>query len=212
MQWKYVLHSVWIILNMDVQACYEIISNNNSYSCMIRLHIWKDCATELIWMDRSRTLGLSLIRCSGVNTFNPEPFDILHNESRSPQLSDRVDLMRWRMCVAGWGLTHVTQNLYTGLHTALLTRDQPGTVIHTEHTLQQLHKHRLPSLRYTQTQTTTTAPTIISRRGSTADRSISPALTNNHSPDSTHNIPISQHCTDSLTLSDAIMFHNIKNN
>lgn len=136
------------------------------------------------WTDsQSHNYCSSLIHCSGVNPFNPE---LMISAFRRGGFDEMEDVCCWM------SLTHVAQNLYTGLHTALLTRDQPGTVIHTEHTLQQLHKHRLPSLKYRQTQT----HTIISRGRLTTDPLISPALTNIHSPDSTHKIQISQHCTD----------------
>lgn len=51
-------------------------------------------------------------------------------------------------CRSQWrNLTHVTQHFDAGLHVSFLTREQPVAVIHTKHSLQQLHKHGLPSLR-----------------------------------------------------------------
>lgn len=58
-------------------------------------------------------------------------------------------LVLWKIKTAGGNdaLTHVTQHFDAGFHIALLTWEQPVAVIHTENSLQQLHKHWLPCLR-----------------------------------------------------------------
>ena len=44
-------------------------------------------------------------------------------------------------------LTNIAEHLNAALHTSLLTWDQPVAVVDPEHALQELHEHRLPSLK-----------------------------------------------------------------